>query len=70
MLIDAGLTLDIRKYEFKTKAIKYLGYIIETRKGIRMDPTKIEAIKGWKAPTIVKGVRGFLAFANYYRTFI
>ena len=44
-LIDTGLTLDIRKCEFKIKAIKYLGYIIKTRKGIHMDLEKIRVIR-------------------------
>lgn len=35
-----------------------------------MDPDKIKAIREWEIPTTVKGVRGFLGFANFYRTFI
>ena len=35
-----------------------------------MDPTKVEAITSWQAPTSVKGVRSFLGFANFYRRFI
>ena len=35
-----------------------------------MDPAKVEAIMDWKAPTSVKGVLGFLGFANFYRRFI
>ena len=35
-----------------------------------MDPAKVAAIRNWQAPTSVKGVRGFLGFANYYRTFL
>ncbi|KAL2888509.1 retrovirus polyprotein [Ceratocystis lukuohia] len=38
--------------------------------GVSMDPEKTEAIREWKPPTTVKGVRGFLGFANYYRDFI
>jgi hypothetical protein len=33
-LIDAGLQIDIDKCEFKTKRVKYLGYIIEAEAGI------------------------------------
>lgn len=69
-LHEAGLTLDIKKCKFEVKAVKYLGYIIEVRKGLRMDPEKVKVIQEWQAPTTVKGVRGFLSFANYYRTFI
>jgi hypothetical protein len=35
-----------------------------------MDPEKIKAIQEWEPPTTVKGVRGFLGFANFYRRFI
>jgi len=70
VLEQAGLYLDISKCEFSTQSTKYLGFIIEAGKGIRMDPEKVEAIQGWQAPTTVKGVRGFLGFANFYRRFI
>ena len=69
-LQKAGLHLDIDKCEFEVTSTKYLGFIIEAGKGIRMDPEKIKAIKSWEAPTTVKGVRGFLGFANFYRRFI
>jgi len=35
-----------------------------------MDPAKVEAITQWQVLTTIKGVRGFLGFANFYRTFI
>lgn len=69
-LKEAGLQLDIVKCEFETQRIKYLGFIIEAEKGLQMDPEKIKAIETWEAPTSVKGVRGFLGLANFYRRFI
>ena len=35
-----------------------------------MDPEKVKAIRDQEAPTTVKGIRGFLGFVNFYRTFI
>ena len=35
-----------------------------------MDPEKIKGIREWEAPKTKKGVRVFLRFANYYKTFI
>ena len=35
-----------------------------------MDSVKLSAIKEWKPPVSVKGVRSFLGFANFYRKFI
>jgi hypothetical protein len=66
----AGLQCDIDKCEFGVKSTKYLGFIVEAGKGLRMDPEKVKAIQDWEAPTTVKGVRGFLGFANFYRRFI
>jgi hypothetical protein len=69
-LREAGLQIDIDKCEFEVKSTKYLGFIIDAGKGLRTDPDKVKAIVEWEAPTSVKGVRGFLGFANFYRQFI
>ena len=37
---------------------------------VRPDPTKIEAVKSFPAPTTKKDVRVFLGLAGYYRRFI
>ncbi|KAM4060860.1 retrovirus polyprotein [Hirsutella rhossiliensis] len=67
---DAGLQIDIDKCDFEAKSVKYLGFIVEAGKGIRVDPEKVQAIQQWQRPRSVKGVRSFLGFANYYRQFI
>jgi len=69
-LQEAGLQCDLKKCEFEVQSTKYLGFIIEAGKGVRMDPDKVKAIQEWEAPTTVKGVRSFLGFANFYRRFI
>ena len=69
-LQDAGLQLDIDKCEFEVQSTKYLGFIIDAGVGVRMDPQKVEAILTWEAPKSVKGVQGFIGFANFYRKFI
>ncbi|GJR96039.1 reverse transcriptase domain-containing protein [Tanacetum coccineum] len=35
--------------------------------GIHVDPSKIEAVKNWKAPRTLTEVRSFLGLAGYYR---
>ena len=69
-LADAGLQLDFDKSKFEGGIIKYLGYLIETGRGLHADPKKLEAIQKWEPPTKVRGVCGFLGLCNYYRQFI
>ena len=69
-LANAGLQFDFDKSKFEGGIIKYLGYLIETSRGLRADPEKLEAIRKWELPTKLKGVCGFLGFCNYYRQFI
>ncbi|GJR31166.1 hypothetical protein Tco_1107398 [Tanacetum coccineum] len=38
--------------------------------GIHVDPSKIEAVKNWKAPRTLTKVRSFLGLAGYYHRFI
>ena len=58
--------MDIKKCEFKVKTTKYLRFIIKVGKGISIDLAKVATIREWEALRIVKGVRSFLGFANFY----
>ncbi|KAH0605316.1 uncharacterized protein H6S33_004538 [Morchella sextelata] len=40
------------------------------RNGILLKPEKLETVKNWTVPKIVKHVQAFLGFANFYRRFI
>ena len=40
------------------------------KKGIAMDPKKIETILNWSRPKIVTDMRSFSGFTNYYRKYI
>ena len=69
-LQEAGLNLELSKCEFDVQRTKYLGFILEARRGTLIDPEKVQAIQDQQAPTTVKGVQGFLRFANFYQKFI
>ncbi|GKC04343.1 putative reverse transcriptase domain-containing protein [Tanacetum coccineum] len=48
---------------------RFLGHVINGD-GIHVDPSKIEAVKNWKALSTPFEVRSFLGLAGYYRRFI
>ncbi|GJZ20092.1 putative reverse transcriptase domain-containing protein [Tanacetum coccineum] len=45
------------------------GYVVN-QNGIHVDPSEIEAVKNWKAPTTPSEIRSFLGLEGYYRHFI
>jgi hypothetical protein len=63
------LYLRPEKCEFEQQEIEYLGLIIGGSE-VKMDPSKVAAVKDWKTPTNLREVRGFIGFANFYRRFI
>jgi hypothetical protein len=38
--------------------------------GISVDPSKVQDVLSWNAPTSVGDIRSFLGLAGYYRRFI
>ena len=68
-LYECELQVNIKKCEFNTTRVKYLGMIVTTN-GMKMDTEKFEAIQKWEAPSSVKDVQAFFGFANFYCQFI
>ena len=46
-----------------------VGYIIDDF-GVHVDPTKIQVIWDWPAPTTLIELRNFLGLANFYHIFM
>lgn len=59
----------MRKCQFMTKTLLYLGHII-SHDAVTQDPQKIVALKEWDVPTNVSEGKSFLGFGNYFRKFI
>ncbi|GKD80934.1 putative reverse transcriptase domain-containing protein [Tanacetum coccineum] len=57
------------KCEFWLREGHFLGHVVN-HNGIHVNPSKIEAVKNWKAPTTVSKIRLFLGLAGYYQRFI
>nr|GEX80866.1 reverse transcriptase domain-containing protein [Tanacetum cinerariifolium] len=57
------------KCDFGLDSVQFLGHVID-RSGVHVDPTKVETIKSWAAPTMPTEVRQFLGLAGYYKRFI
>ena len=54
---------------WKVREVEFLGVILGPDR-IKMDPTKLDAVKHWPTPLNMKDVQRFIGFANYYRRFI
>jgi hypothetical protein len=57
------------KCEFWLKKVPFLGHVL-SKDGISIDPTKVQEVLDWKAPTLVHEVQSFPGLASYYRRFI
>jgi hypothetical protein len=51
------------------KQVAFLEHVI-SRGGISADPSKVQDVLSWNAPTSVGDIRSFLGLARYYRRFI
>ena len=49
--------------------MEYLGHIL-SHEGVKVDPSKIKAIKECKIPTSITHLQGFLGLKGYYCKFV
>ncbi|GJV99025.1 putative reverse transcriptase domain-containing protein [Tanacetum coccineum] len=60
---------DLFKKGETAREVQFRGHVINGN-GIHVDPSKIEAVKNWKAPRTLTEVRSFLRLVGYYRRLI
>ena len=68
-LREKKLYAKLSKCDFWLKEVSFLGHIVSIE-GIRVDPSKIEAVVNWKSPQNVTEVRSLLGLAGYYKRFV
>nr|GEY45037.1 putative reverse transcriptase domain, ribonuclease H-like domain, aspartic peptidase domain protein [Tanacetum cinerariifolium] len=69
LLKKEKLYVKFSKCEFWLKEVQFLGHVVN-QEGIHVDPSKVEAVKNWKAPESPTEIRSFLGLAGYYYRFI
>lgn len=65
----ANLKVKPSKCNLFAKQVSYLGHVISAE-GVKADPSKVEAVRGWPVPRNQTEVRSFLGLASYYRHFM
>ena len=68
-LSEHQLYAKFSKCEFWLKEVGFLGHVI-SGEGIAIDPTKVQSVTEWLAPTSIGEIRIFLGLVGYYRRFI
>jgi hypothetical protein len=68
-LRENRLYAKLSKCEFWMKQVVFLGHVISKR-GISVDPSKVQDVLSWNTSTSVGDIRSFLGLAGYYRRFI
>jgi hypothetical protein len=60
------LHLKCSKCSFGVPSVAYFGHIISAD-SVAMDSNKVDVVASWPTPRSVRGLRGFLGLAGYYR---
>nr|GFA82005.1 putative reverse transcriptase domain-containing protein [Tanacetum cinerariifolium] len=69
LLKNERLYAKFSKCKFWLQGVHLLGHMVNHNR-IHVDPSKIKAVKNWKALTTPSEIRSFLGLAGYYQHFI
>jgi RNase H-like domain found in reverse transcriptase/Integrase zinc binding domain len=69
VLAEQKLYINLKKCEFLTSSLVFLGYVVSAE-GIHIDPSKVDAIISWPIPANIHDVRSFHGLASFYHRFI
>ena len=69
ILKEKELYAKLSKCEFWLDEVTFLGHVVSVE-GMKVDPSKIQAVDEWRPPKIPTEVRIFLGIAGHYRRFV
>ena len=69
LLMQRNLLLKSKKCEFHKKEVNFLDFIVGNDT-IRMDSTKVQAVREWETSTNSIEILSFISFTNYNKKFI
>ena len=65
---EEDLHLKLAKCTVDQTEVEYLELVVKNGE-VLMDPMKLKAVEQWEPPKMVKAVRSFIGFCNFYRKF-
>ena len=68
-LREQRLFANLKRCHFITDNLFFLDYVVYS-KGIKRDPSKVEAIESWPVPKSIHTIRSFHGMVSFYRRFI
>ena len=64
-----GFFANLKKCHFHKNKVWFLGYVISAQ-GIKIKDEKIEVVKNWLEPKLIRDIQVFFGFTNFYQHFI
>ena len=60
------LFANLKKWHFHQDEVCFLGFVVSTQK-INIEELRIEAVKAWLKPKLIRDIQMFLGFVNFYQ---